>query len=108
MGIFDFFKQPDVNRGVEEYRSTPGAVLVDVRSGGEYREGHIPGAINIPNESIGTSAPPALPDKDQLILVYCRSGNRSRQASARLAALGYTRVTEFGGISAWPGDIVTN
>jgi len=82
-----------------------GYVIVDVRSKDEYDTEHIPGAILIPNESIGTQAPPELPDKDQVILVYCRSGNRSRQASDKLAYMGYTNVLEFGGISSWTGEI---
>ena len=63
-------------------------------------------AICLPNEDIGREVPPQLPLKDQLILVYCRSGNRSKQASDKLAALGYTNVVEFGGINTWPGDII--
>ena len=82
-------------------------ILLDVRTREEYENAHIPGAICIPNETIGTEEIPALPDKDQLILVYCRSGNRSKQASEKLAALGYTHVVEFGGIMDWPGDTVT-
>ena len=84
-----------------------GHVIVDVRRQDEYEAGHIPGAILIPNESIGTEPPKQLPDLDQIILVYCRSGNRSRQAARKLSAMGYTRVYEFGGINAWTGEIVT-
>ena len=73
----------------------------------EFAEKHIPGATNIPNETIGTNEIPELPDKDQLILVYCRSSNRSKQASEKLAALGYTNIVEFGGIHDWPGETVT-
>ena len=80
-----------------------GHVIVDVRSQEEYNEGHIPGAIVIPNESIGTEQPKELPDLEQVILVYCRSGNRSRQASQKLADMGYTNVYEFGGIKDWTG-----
>ena len=107
MGFFDFLKQPDINKGVMEYRNTDGAVLLDVRTPQEYREGHIPGAINVANETIGTDEIPELPDKDQLILVYCRSGNRSKQASEKLVALGYTNIVEFGGINDWPGETAT-
>ena len=82
-------------------------IILDVRTSGEYAAGHIPGAINIDNEAIGTGEIPELPDKDQLILVYCRSGNRSKQASQKLAEQGYTNVVEFGGIRDWPGDVVT-
>ena len=82
-----------------------GHIVVDVRRQDEYDSGHIPGAVLIPNESIGTSRPEELPDPDQIILVYCRSGNRSRQAAQKLFDMGYTRVYEFGGISTWTGPI---
>ena len=82
-----------------------GHVIVDVRRQDEYDSGHIPGAILIPNESIGTTKPRALPDLDQIILVYCRSGNRSKQAAQKLFDMGYTNVYEFGGIMDWTGDI---
>ena len=107
MGFFDFLKQPDINKGVMEYRNTDGAVLLDVRTPEEFADKHIPGAINIPSETISTEEIPELPDKDQLILVYCRSGNRSKQASEKLVALGYTNIVEFGGINDWPGETVT-
>lgn len=81
-------------------------IILDVRTAEEYSEKHIPGAINIANESIGTEDIPELPDKDQLILVYCRSGNRSKQASEKLVKLGYTNIVEIGGINSWPGETV--
>lgn len=81
-------------------------IILDVRTAEEYSEKHIPGAINIANESIGTEDIPELPDKDQLILVYCRSGNRSKQASEKLVKLGYTNIVEIGGINRWPGETV--
>ena len=80
-------------------------VIVDVRRQDEYDSGHIPGAILIPNESILDSPPEALPDQDQIILIYCRSGNRSKQAAQKLADLGYINVYEFGGINTWDGGI---
>ena len=83
-------------------------IILDVRTPEEFAEKRIVGAINIPNEEIGTEEIAQLPDKDQLILVYCRSGNRSKQASEKLAALGYTNIVEFGGINSWPGEIVTD
>ncbi len=83
-------------------------IILDVRTPQEFSSGYIPGAINIANETIGTDEIPQLPDKDQLILVYCRSGNRSKQASAKLAALGYTNIMEFGGINTWEGEITTD
>ncbi len=82
-------------------------IILDVRTADEYAGGHIPEAINFPNESIGSEEIPNLPDKNQLILVYCRSGNRSKQASEKLAALGYTNIVEFGGINNWPGETVS-
>ena len=85
-----------------------GHVVVDVRRQDEYEAGHIPGAILIPNESIGTEQPEQLPDLDQVILIYCRSGNRSLQAAQKLADMGYANVLEFGGINTWEGEIVTD
>jgi len=82
-------------------------VLVDVRTELEYNEKHIPGAMNIPNESILSDNIKELPDKDQLILVYCRSGNRSKQAAQKLGEFGYTNVYEMGGILDWYGDTVS-
>ena len=81
-------------------------IVLDVRTPAEYAERHIPGAINVPNETIGNTAPEQLPDRKQLILVYCRSGKRSKQAADKLAALGYTNIVEFGGINSWPGETV--
>ena len=80
-------------------------IILDVRRVDEFAEGHIPGAINIPNETIGDTDPAQLPDKEQAIYVYCRSGNRSKQAAGKLVALGYTNVIEFGGIIDWTGEI---
>ena len=82
-------------------------LILDVRTPEEYEEAHIPEAVNVPNETIGTEEIPELPDKEQLIFVYCRSGNRSKQASQKLADLGYTNIIEFGGINDWSGDTVT-
>lgn len=80
-------------------------VILDVRRGDEFAQGHIPNAINIANESIGDVELAELPDKDQLIYVYCRSGNRSKQAAEKLVALGYTNIVEFGGIMDWTGEV---
>ena len=85
-----------------------GHVIVDVRRQDEYDAGHIRGAILIPNESIGTEKPEELPDLDQIILIYCRSGNRSKQAAQKLGDMGYTNIYEFGGINTWTGEIVTD
>ena len=82
-------------------------ILLDVRTLAEFAQAHIPGAICVPNETIGEEDIPELPKKDQLILVYCRSGNRSKQAAGKLAKLGYTNVLEFGGINTWTGQTVS-
>lgn len=76
--------------------------VVDVRTGEEYEEAHIPGAILVPNESIGETLPEQLPDKDATLLIHCRTGIRSRQASDKLIKLGYTQIYDFGGIVDWP------
>ena len=82
-------------------------IILDVRRPDEYAAGHIPNAINVPNESIGTDEIPELPNKDQLIMVYCRSGRRSKEAAEKLVKLGYTNIVEFGGILDWKGETVT-
>ena len=84
-----------------------GYIILDVRRPDEFAAGHIPNAINVPNETIGTAEIPELPDKNQLIMVYCRSGRRSKEASEKLVKLGYTNIVEFGGILDWKGEIVT-
>ena len=81
-------------------------IILDVRSREEYDQGHIPGAILIPDTEIEAKAADLLPDKDQLILVYCRSGRRSKLAAQSLADLGYTNIQEFGGILDWPYEVV--
>lgn len=81
-------------------------IILDVRTVEEYNEGHIPDALCIPVETIGNEKPEELPDSDQIILVYCRTGVRAAQASDKLVKLGYTGVYDFGGIVTWKGDIV--
>ena len=83
-------------------------IILDVRTEEEYKEGHIPNAICIPNETIDEKIVKQLPNKDQLVLIYCRSGNRSKQATKKLENLGYTNLIEFGGIIDWKGEIVKN
>ena len=80
-------------------------VILDVRTQEEYNEGHIPNAINIPNETIDEKIYDKLKDKKQLILIYCRSGSRSRQAAYKMQKLGYSNLVEFGGIINWKGEI---
>ena len=82
-------------------------VILDVRTEEEFAQGHIPGAILIPDYEIREEAESSLPDKDALILVYCRSGRRSKNAAQILAELGYTNIREFGGILDWPYETVT-
>ena len=101
------YRQISMDEAIAMMEEESGYIILDVRTESEFADKHIPGAVNIPNESIGTEEIPELPDKDQLILVYCRSGNRSKQAAEKLAALGYTNVVEFGGINSWPGETVS-
>lgn len=81
-------------------------ILLDVRTPGEYSQGHIRQAVNLPNETIQKEPPALLKDKDQRIFVYCRSGRRSNDAATKLAAMGYTNIVEFGGIVDWHGEVV--
>ena len=104
MGIFDFFKQPDIYQGVQEYKNAAGAVLLDVRSPQEYREGHIPGSQNVPLQQLD-KVEEVTENKDTVLYVYCRSGARSRQAVSLLRALGYTNVHYIGGIAAYTGKV---
>ena len=101
------YAQISMDTAVALMEEETGYIILDVRTPEEFAGRHIPGAINIPNETIGSTQIPELPDKDQLILVYCRSGNRSKQASEKLANLGYSNVYEFGGIIDWPGETVS-
>ena len=82
-------------------------IILDVREDYEYAAGYIPGAILLPHEQVNELAPTMLPQKDALILVYCRSGRRSQIAAEALANLGYSNVKEFGGIIDWKYEIVT-
>ena len=99
------YTQITMSEAVEMMEIESDYIILDVRRPDEFATGHIPNAINIPNESIGTDEISELPDKNQLILVYCRSGNRSKQASQKLVKLGYSNVVEFGGINDWKGEI---
>ena len=101
------YRQITMEEAVTMMQEESGYIILDVRTAEEYSEKHIPGAINIPNETIGADDIPELPDKDQLILIYCRSGNRSKQAADKLVKLGYTNIVEFGGINDWTGETVS-
>ena len=102
MGFFDFLKQPDINRGIQEFMNMEGAILVDVRTSQEYREGHIPGSKNVPLQTIDKVRSIA-ENKDTKLFVYCYSGARSKQAASALRQMGYTNVTNIGGIIAYRG-----
>ncbi len=106
-GMLNSYRQISQEEAARMMEQDDGHVIVDVRRQDEYDAGHIPGAILIPNESIDTEPPAELPDKDQVILIYCRSGNRSKQAADKLFNMGYTNIYEFGGITDWKGKIVT-
>ena len=100
------YRQISMEQAVRMMERETDYVILDVRTPQEFAAGHIPNAINIPNETIGASEISALPDKDQLILVYCRSGRRSKEAAQKLVSLGYTSIVEFGGILDWTGETV--
>ena len=99
------YEQISLEEAKQLMKDEEGYIILDVRTKEEFAEGHIPGAICVPNETISDEMPEELPEKDQLILVYCRSGNRSKQAASKLAAMGYTNIIEFGGILDWTGEI---
>ena len=99
------YRQISMDKALKMMKDEKNYIILDVRRPDEYAEGHIPGAINVPNEEIGTAEIAELPDKAQLILVYCRSGRRSKEASEKLVKLGYTNIVEFGGILDWKGEI---
>lgn len=101
------YRQISMDEAIDMMAEESGYIILDVRTPAEFSDKHIPGAINVANETIGNGEIPELPDKKQLIMVYCRSGNRSKQASEKLAALGYTNIVEFGGINSWPGEVET-
>ena len=101
------YRQINMDEAVTMMVQETDYIILDVRRPDEFAAGHIPNAINVPNETIGTAEIPELPDKDQRIMVYCRSGRRSKEASEKLVKLGYTNIVEFGGILDWKGEIET-
>lgn len=104
MGFFDFFKQSNINQGIEEYKMTVGAVLLDVRTPQEYQEGHIPESKNVPLQQLDNIVSVAK-NKDIPLFVYCYSGSRSRQATGMLQRMGYSKVNNIGGIAAYSGKV---
>lgn len=99
------YEKISMSKGIKRMESDEGYILLDVRRADEFAAGHIPGAVNLPNEQIGKAEIPSLPDKNQTIYIYCRSGNRSKQAADKLLALGYTNLIEFGGILDYTGEL---
>lgn len=99
------YKQISMSEAMQIIESEKDCIILDVRRADEFSKGHIPGAINVPNESIGSGEIPELSNKDQMILVYCRSGRRSKEAAGKLADLGYTNIIEFGGILDYKGEL---
>ena len=89
-----------------EMMTSQEVVVVDVRTREEYDGGHIENAVLVPNESIGSEMPEALPDKEATLLIYCRSGRRGKQAAEKLLSLGYQNVYDFGGVIDWPYELV--
>lgn len=104
-GMVNSYKQISQEEAAQMMEEDDGHVILDVRTQEEYDEGHIPGAICIPNEEITDTKPELLPDVDQVILIYCRSGRRSKEAAEKLFNMGYTHIYEFGGIIDWTGEI---
>lgn len=102
------FEQLTMYKALSQMAKEENFILLDVRTMEEYHDGHIPGAINIANESIRKEEILQLPDKNQRIYVYCRSGNRSKQAAKKLVKLGYTNIIEIGGIIDYHGDVEIN
>ena len=101
------YRQVSMDEAVVIMEQQTDYIILDVRRPDEFAEKHIPNAINVPNEDIGSEEIAELPDKNQLILVYCRSGRRSKEAAEKLVALGYTNIVEFGGILNWKGETVS-
>ena len=104
MGFFDFLKGPDISQGVKEYQATPGAVLLDVRTLEEYREGHIPGSKNVPLQSLD-KVTGFVNNQDTPVFLCCHSGAGSRQAIGVLRRMGYANVKNIGGIAAYAGKV---
>ena len=104
MSLLELFRRPDIHAGVESCRSTPGAVLLDVRTCEEYAGGHIPGSVNLPLDRLDEIAG-RVPDRDTPLFVYCLSGSRSAGAVSALRARGYAGATNIGGISGWKGPV---
>lgn len=104
MGLLDFLRGPDLDAGLQQCRNTSGAVLLDVRTPEEYREGHIPGSRNLPLQTL-QQVTGLVPDRNTPLFVYCHSGARSGQAAGLLQRMGYTQVHNIGGIMHYHGKV---
>lgn len=102
--MFGFFKTQDINKGVEDFKATEGAILIDARTRNEYQSGHIPGSINIDAGEIDKAAT-RIPNKETPLFVYCLSGSRSSMATKVLKSMGYVDVENIGGINSYSGPI---
>ena len=105
MGIFDFFQRSSINEGLKTYHATPGAVLLDVREEDEFREGHIPGSLNLSVMRVHADVQRLIPDHQTPVFLYCCSGARSGQALSVMKKLGYEHLTNLGGISGYKGEV---
>ncbi len=105
MGLFNFLRNTDINDGIAEYKTNDGAVLLDVRTSEEYRDGHIDGSVNIPLDRI-SSVENTIKDKNTPRYVHCYSGIRSGQAVSYLKKIGYENVRNIGGISSYRGKVI--
>ncbi len=104
MRLFDSLIGPDISRGIDEWKNTPGSILLDVRTTDEYRQGHIPGSLNVELNDL-QSISNRIPDKNTALFVHCLSGARSNQAVQTLKRMGYLNVKNIGGINKYKGKI---
>ncbi|MGN0733772.1 MAG: rhodanese-like domain-containing protein [Emergencia sp.] len=105
MSIFGFLRQPDINAGIQDFLRTTDGVLLDVRTEEEYKAGHIESSLNIPLQRI-ENTPNRISDKNTPLFVYCQSGSRSSRATSALKRMGYSNVTNIGGIGSYRGKVV--
>ena len=104
MGFFDFLKQANINQGIEEYKKTAGAALLDVRTPQEYQEGHIPESKNVPLQQLNNVVS-VVKNTEIPLFVYCYSGALRRQVTGMLQRMGYSKVNNIGGIAAYSGKV---
>ncbi|MGX8680232.1 MAG: rhodanese-like domain-containing protein [bacterium] len=105
MRFFKFLRRSEMDQGVERFKQTPGAILLDVRTLEEYADGHVPDSMNIPVEEI-ERIQSIIPDRTTILFVYCHSGMRAEEAEVRLKEMGYTQIENIGGIVDYTGKVV--